>query len=1627
MRHLFIFLFTILLVGQASAQRFSKDPAEFARQARQVLLVNKTEAFIKLAYDFETAWNSKFQQAHKEKAMQIAQGMRKRGYVIKPHFDHLFGYMANAVMHKGIQADQLHNLLDINLQALKTLDKREYADFLYELNTFFGNRELHRSNNIFVQANGGTFSFELVGAAVDTAEVALDPEPEEEEPDDGFITDEDLQTELAAEPSNDDWGSDDDWGGSGWGNDDDWGSDDDWGTGDEWAPVETPNTEPEPAPSTYVPVTTSYVTLAKARYSHPEIQGPVIHLKDIQLQVVTPYDSFRIKNVDGEQLLSQRTFAGESGLVEWPGQNTRTRGIEVKLEQFSLKVDRANFWTPNAKATFPGLFDGEVEGAFYWKSIRRRNQELSKYPKFISYESDVKVDLGEKMQYVGGIAVEGDEVFGESISRKRGTLTVLDAKGRTAVFRGRKFVFGEDVVRSEAATVTLKFDGDSIYHESVAMRYDRDTEEMTIYRRKNLNTSPFVSSFHSVTLQTDLIRWTLGADSLTLSTMNGKELVPTIAESFDFYNKIRYEKLNGIFTFHPISAFVFYARKYNTEFFYINEIAAEYDIDPNMATGAAVMLKKYGFATFDRETGRVELMDKSFHFYDAASKKKDYDNMMIPSISPAKPNAVLDLDSLGMKMSGVDRFFVTTDFQVEIKPKDGDLVLGENRQVVFDGQIKAGEFVYTGRGFEFDYGAFLITMPNIDSMAIEIDMPDSLRDGAGEKEQLQNQLTGTSGILYLDQPGNKSGQTDFSNYPYFSSESDAIVYFDGPEILNGAYDRSVFFVVPPLQMDSMNAQDQERLFFPGTFNSGGIFPTFEDTLAIMPDKSLGFVHETPPSGYNLYGTPAKTYEEITLDHNGMMGSGEIDFLKTRIYSKDFIFYPDSVTADGEYGSIEPGNVGNASYPQAELGRFRMYWLPRKDSMYLKTVNDPFKFYHGTANLVGEANITQKGVYGSGEMLTRGSRAISKDFAFRELSYSARHADFVVLTDNPEKPAMQGEDIRLEFDLVLNSADVTPENRGEAAISFPYAQFKTSITNAKWDLEDSVITMTKPDGIPLQDSYFYTTRADLDSLAFSGTEAIYDINSYELKIEGIPYIEVADAMVIPENNETTILENSKLQPFQNAQLIFEYPNAKHTLDKGHITIDSRNVFRGYASYQLPIFEDTFAIEMRNFMQVESAPVEEKGLFAKKQEQVEPPRYTVADGTVSADQNLKIANGFLYKGSVNFKAYKQALELVGYVKPDLQSKPGNDFWVSYSRLKDTTEVAIDMTNATLETGERPVSGIHYDIRGDLYGTIVELYKTPGDLDFFKAKGVLSYNPDRDQYIIEENRKSNGQAYEGHMYVYSDSTGDITFEGNVDFFQPGATKITLESTVVGEGNLLDEEFSVDAMMALDLGLPNQAMDAMAEDMVELILRLGNPPANDLDLVNILKIANFIGEEKTREYETESLKEYVALNDMDQVFDRSLLLSTAKLDWSKEHKAWYNSRQIGVSNIFRTDINAKMDGFLEIKKDATGSDIFNLFLQTAPGSWYYFNYQDNSILSYSSNSTFNEIIEDKSNFGDAKPGELVIIPGDENETLKFLNEFRQKYFGIEEPYNLVYPEDGTLEEENFETIEKDDDGFGF
>jgi hypothetical protein len=540
------------------------------------------------------------------------------------------------------------------------------------------------------------------------------------------------------------------------------------------------------------------------------------------------------------------------------------------------------------------------------------------------------------------------------------------------------------------------------------------------------------------------------------------------------------------------------------------------------------------------------------------------------------------------------------------------------------------------------------------------------------------------------------------------------------------------------------------------------------------------------------------------------------------------------------------------------------------------------------------------------------------------------------------------------------------------------------------------------------------------LAFNAERAEYDINTQKLNLHGIPYITVADSRIIPENNETPILANSVLQKFENAEIIIDTLNGYHYLDRASIRVISRNKFEGNAWYKVIINKDTFDIRFDSFELVD-VPVGEPD----RKGNVPTQLMTVSGGEVSADQNLIISPGFLYKGSVSMYAYKQALELDGSIKINLE---GYDEWINFKRTDEDPQVRLPFDDAQFESGGQAMAGIHQNIRDEMYTTFVEKRQTQSDKDFFRASGILSYADSIETYKIETQSKTTGASYSGSTMIYVDSSKSVVFEGPIEFLSPTTTDMYIKAAMLGVGNAESNEYQGDVMMVIDFKIAPSILDIMALDLTDIIDRIGPAPANDISFELLSKLANITDDATTRYYEENSLKNYIPLVSASRELEKPIVISGVKMKWSKEHKAWHNTTKLGLSNIVRDDLNAKLDGFIEIKKDETGADVVNLFLQAAPGVWYYIGYSKHQLIMYSSNKEFNEDVESKSNIDKAKPGETIFVIGETNETLSFINDFRLKYFGISEPYNLISPDDVNLDDESFDTIKKkDDDGFGF
>lgn len=1531
----------------------------FADSVRMLFNTTKSQEAMTIGDAFGTLWTniSPDQQAVIKKQAKL---MKKKGYKLRPHFTNYYGAIVAALNTEKTDASRFSQFLSVTEKVLTKEASNQANVFLQQSRDFFEHHALTFQKSFRLRASDDEYSFAYLEPKV-------------------IVTD-------------------------------------------------TTQNYPPPEPDT----TSTILPNWRQPIMQPEILGAAIQFARVSLIFITPYDSAILKNTRGTFSLSSKLFVGEGGNFDWSPAGLSADSVNYELSKYNLNASKPSFKAEQGKLLYLGKIPGRVPGQLTFSSINHKTKKSSIYPRFRSYENRVNMlGLGPNIKYAGGFGLEGANVNSSSVNNELATLEILGEADKRFLAQSLSFGFRDSIVLANSARVVIYQGNDSITHPSMQVRYDFGKQKMTLTKDKSaLRKAPFSSSFFGVDLNPDVVRWDLKSDSLVLTVDGSGNVAPLVIESNDFYSPEDYDQLRGQgFNFHPLAMVVNYAKLINSQDFTVFDLTS-----PNrkleQAKMAADFLSQKGMILYDARTGKIHVKDKAMHIIHALKGEGDYDNMKIHSLADTVANASISLKNGKMKVHGVEEFNVSDSLNVIIKPDSSMITFLQNRDIKFNGTITAGNFEITGKEFMLKYDSFFINLNHIDSIRFYVTEKDGSRrrvnnsmvgadSTAAAAGGLQASANKTSGTLFINRPNNKSGRHKEPNYPRLDATAGGVIYFDREEVLDGAYDKSVFFVVPPFKLDSLNDADPGSINFDGTFVSSGMFPSFKEKLHTMPDKSLGYNHIVPKSGYKLYQGDGKLFGQMNLDNAGIRASGKIEYLAAEIASTDFVFYPDSVLAKGSNGLIKEKQIGNVSFPQVAITDYQLKWFPKQDKFKMKNLKEPFAFYGNTASLNGIVTVTKGGVMGSGKLSTRGSEVASRELSFNSKDFGARHARFEVKTGNPDKPALAGSDVRVKFNLEKNFATVSPEVEGVAAIEFPYAQFKTSIPEARWDLTTQKIVMSKAADVPLENSYFYTTRKELDSLSFNAEKAEYDIQKQELKVSGIPFIVVADAKITPEKNEVLILENAKIGQLKNTTIVLDTLNGYHLLTDGVVDIVSRKEFTGYATYKyVNAASDTFSIKMTDF---HLEPISHEG--RRHPHKGSATQQTVGNGAVADTEKILVAPRIFYKGDMTMYATRPALQLKGFVKLDLKKIKNYNTWLAYNQSGDEKEIYLDFDNATTEEGRRAMAGLHFAQDNSLYITFVFDKKDEGDDDFFLPSGSLFFSKENGQFKIEDRKKAAGEKLEGKVFSYNEDKQEVSFEGPVRFFND-MKNFKLTASAIGSGNLETNDIKMNLLLQADMDIPLPAYQLMAIHLEEVIKNEGASEGLGDQTELLYKMANLVGERITKDYETRSQQGYVSLGTV-QGMIKPIVFSNVNLKWSQERKAFFSEGQLGISNMARNDINGAFEGFMEIRKNEDGAPVFHVFFKASPEAWYYFGFEDNRLMVHSSNSAFNDIITKKTNASKAKVGEMVFIPGSDDETLAFVNRFRLNYYGIEAPYDLASGTSSAKKKDKKKEEKKEDDGF--
>jgi hypothetical protein len=1569
-RNFYLFLLLVApLAGYAQAVKLSDKPEQFITDV-QKLMATGGPAAVRAGTNLQTIWSENRLSAQQQaRLIALSLKMNQKRLPAAAYFTPLY-----EALHAGLVTQQpamsaaaIDGLLTVDEKLFETTDSKTYARSLETVRRFLERRELYASNYNKLYAQGGTFEFRYADATQPVATT-------------GTITPTDSAAiaKAAAERSRFD----------GW---------DDPVAGDSGQ------------------VRSLGVQYVLQRRPIPAISGALLTLKDVSLAIVAGGDSAILANTTGDLVIKDGLLVGKGGKFTWA--TVDRPDIFVTLSEYALTTMNPRLSADDVTLTYGNT--KPIKGVFEYTS-RKKNAPATS-PRFMSWQNNVKIPgLGTDVDYQGGLALSGTQLLGSSASGQPALLTVKQNGKPAFKAISRRFDFRDSLITAQSAAFTGYIDTDSVTHPAVEFKFDKATRVAWLNQAKRTEYArvPYADSYHKFYILPEVTRWDLPRRKVDFYQVGAKREVPVRFESFDYFQPQRYSDLTVDYGFHPLQIVGNFISTKKQQTFLEDDIIKSAKVSPVALRGSLNRMVLEGYLDRDDRTGIMRLSRKGALYILAYTQKRDYDNFQVQSLfssNDSTKNASINLDDKLLTIRGVNRFTLSDSLKIYGVPSDKTLRIGKGRSFTLNGQLKAGTLRYAGRDLKFDYDKFAMSLNKIDSITFSsAKLAAQGKDGeVGGDIKYEN-----PGTVYFGSADNKSGRiAGKKNTQRLVMPEGMTVYFNQPIRGNLTYNQKVYFKIPAIDNDSIGQGD---ISFIGTFYSDGILPPFKAELKTMPDNTLGFVHKAPATGYPVYGNKSnvKFTSEITMDKSGLRAEGVLNHLTATLNNKNILFTTDSLLASGDKGEIKEGLVGKPGasqtyFPQVVFNDYNLKWLPKSDSMIIATSKNNFNFYNATTNLEGKLVMRSTGVFGDGTLRRKDSEAASKSIKFNKDGFLAQEARFTITSDQQAgKPILLGKDLDVNFNqikgivgLAINKKESITDSIS-SSMEFPFAAYKTNINQAQWNLNAKTIAMKGN----VKTSTFTATSDEQEGLTFNGGAALYDIDKMTLNISGVPYVTSADARIFPEKGLIAIKRNGEMLALKNARLELDTITLFHKLKQGNIQILSRTRFAGDATYQFATATgDTASIKMGSF-ELKEAPVltadASKASRRKNVSKATTTYFTVARAEVDEMDNLQLAPNMLFKGNIVMQAPEKDLALEGAIKPALKKRPDLiGGWIPFKeKVAERLEVKVDKSLKN-EGGQQLVAGIHFrEGSAGLYPTFLSPKEDDRDQDLFVATGVMSYDEKNKVYrIVSKGTDEKAVAVDSsaeassNVFTFNDPKGIMTFAGKLNLLNSAPIEYLMASGSA-RMHIDSSTYRLNTLLAFTFPIPEAINTSIGAKLVAANQEEGNDDAADDDLNRLSdKLTPLIGQQAVDAYRTKAQNQHVALNLASPKLNVALLLANANLRWSNKFNTFYSIGQLGVSNVAATDINAQMDGFVEIRKSVNGDEA-SIYLEASPEHWIFYDFKPGNgpgSLSQLAIITSDQEINDKLMAGSKNSAKATIevVPATVDEKTMFVDRYLDQY----------------------------------
>ncbi len=1256
----------------------------------------------------------------------------------------------------------------------------------------------------------------------------------------------------------------------------------------------------------------------------------------------TKGDSSNILNTGGTYFPFTNTWEGDGGKVSWERASYSIDSVYAELKHYSIPLQFSKFSADSVKFHHLHYFEKPLIGKLEEQVMASRRGSKAIYPKFVSYEKRWEIpNIFPNIDFMGGILIEGAQLLGFGDETTLASLVIKRNDTAFVKLRSTNFNILPDQIRSEYASVSIRYKNDSIYHSGLHINYSKENQMLSFFRDDHgLTANPFYNTYHQIDMYVEAVYWKMSENKISFDMAMGRTKSPARFESFNYFSEERFNKLKGLDLENPLLKLKRYSDENLSNIVYFDEFAKYLRMPKEQIQLLLLNMAHQGFLLYDAKNERAILGNKIKFYIKAHAGEIDSDIIRFES-KPDKneANAYLQIDNFDLQINGIDRIILSDSQNLIIEPANRSIVLGKNKDFKFDGKITAGRLSFATTQSSFDYDEFKLDMDSIDSLWFWVN-GNPLPNGGFEREYVQSVIRDLSGDILIDHPDNKSGLKPLNEYPIFNSKKDSYVYYDNKNIQNGVYTKENFyFHVNPFIVSSLNNFSTDDISFEGYLSSSGIFPDITQALTVQEDYSLGFTKSLPPEGIMAYGNKGRLYNDINLSNKGLKGNGKLTFINSTTVSTDFVFLPDSMNVYAQTFELKP-TINPVEFPRINGSNTYQQWLPYKETMFISSIKENINMYDEETSMSGTLILQPTSLSGKGDIHFKIAKMSSNSYLFKNQTFDAQKTNFIDIGNTLSN-------FNAHTDYKLRNITFV-SNDGTSIVDFPENLYICYMDQATWYMDKEITdyasslgyNQTQFSGLSLRQlvdtkyngSSFISTHPRQDSLTFVSARARFNSKEKIISAEGVHYIRVADAVIFPENSNITIIKNAEILPLQNSKIIANAITKYHEINNAIVKIKSRKLYSGSGDY---IYTDKNNVRH---------PIHFKEI------NIDSTYQTIAQSEIFAEDNFTLSPEFYFRGNANLRASRKLMEFDGGFKIANNCMPGQS-WIKFRSVIDPENLMIPIAVQPIVpdiSRQQKFAGILSSaVKQKNYAAFLSDKIDYYDPLLLTAYGFIMYDEDSKEFRISSKEKLSQTILPDNYLSISTIDCSTYGEGKINL-DVSFLDLSIES--YGNIHLKDTKSDFRLGAAINFYFSKEALENIAKQFASTTITAvdnSNPYYSKM-------IAGFLGIDEAEQYIGKQL-----MSNLRRVPDKlahTIFFNDLKLIWNPKTGSYISDGKIGIENFDINRVNALVTGNIEIKKSRFGDEITIYF--EINNQWYFFGYYKNVMQVLSSNEDFNKII---------------------------------------------------------------------